>query len=930
MRKTLLILVIFICPFFVWSEFVPYQGQMHSLKTEHFYVIYPKQFQDKAKTVCNYAESIFENLQSFMQWKPRRRITVILTDHTDVPNGLATTFPENTIYLYMAQSGLSDELRDFANPLYSLILHELTHILQLDQIRQGAWFWRIFFSRAYFPLTGAFTWFHEGTAVYSESHYGAGGRLDSIKHKAIIDSFARNRCLPDYEKIVYPIVDYPYNCLAYHLGASFLDYLADVYTQEKLTEFQKDLSNDFWPFIYEFVLKFKKHYGKSLKELWNDWRNWHYSRVEKTVNHDEKGVAALPTYGNLNSMLSFDNDLIFSTNSLKNGKRIFRWNVDSRKKEKLTGDTATNMCLYKDNILCIRNTLTLGGFDCNDIYLFSIKKKRWKRLTYNKRITRMTYNETANIGVYFRDKNVFVFSLENEKIRELYKIDALNSFEFVSDFHLSPDANKLLFSAQNSIDENFLICLYDLKNETTEILPEIRGTAGGWLDSNNIYFVGITADGFTKLFSYDTESSDVKLLFTGNDFVNQAKHASGETFYVGVYTLYGMEIRLAKTDNNKAVTDIQWRIEPEKPQAQKEAETNNVTSISGLYNPARYLNPSWMILPYTLNYSFPLANINIPYITGGINLYKTLPLGRFSYSLSVILDYINWYPQSNLSLIWKIPCTSLGLGFATLRDKDIFQFDNQFFISPTFTFNNENTFSFKLDSVMSTYFSHVYNAVLFTHLHNGLFQYSYLRKHPAAATWNSGMVATLSGNMGFMEKDLKFAAVLFNIETRIPLEKHYFYLNSTIGYNLLSKENIFNIGNQIISIGNATPLSYKGGNFSKNIEMKSFSMYSGHKANVFLKSEIGAVATLYRRSHYWNFLTFGFHAIHLRPFAEYCLIRNLDKIDNLIGTGLEIIADFFVAYANIPFSIVQGNAVGYKIGKSYPVYNGYLALNISI
>ena len=153
MRKTLLILIIFICPFFVWSEFVPYQGQMYSLKTEHFYVVYPKQFQDKAKTVCNYAESIFENLQSFMQWKPRRRITVILTDHTDVPNGLATTFPENTIYLYMAQSGLSDELRDFANPLYSLILHELTHILQLDQIRQGAWFWRIFFSRAYFPLT---------------------------------------------------------------------------------------------------------------------------------------------------------------------------------------------------------------------------------------------------------------------------------------------------------------------------------------------------------------------------------------------------------------------------------------------------------------------------------------------------------------------------------------------------------------------------------------------------------------------------------------------------------------------------------------------------------------------------------------------------------------------------------------------------------
>ena len=255
MKKVqLLLLILFLCPVLSWSAFVPYQGKMYSLKSEHFYIVYPKKFQDKADTVSDYAESIFENLQPLMKWKPKRRITVILTGHTDLPNGLATTFPENTIYLYMAESGLSKELSGASNPLYTLLLHELTHILQLDQISQGAWFWRIFFSRAYFPLNGAFTWFHEGTAVYTESRYGAGGRLDSIRHKAIIDSFARNQALPDYERIVYPIVDYPYNNLAYHIGARFLDYLAKTYGEEKLTAFQKDFSNDFWPFIYEFVL----------------------------------------------------------------------------------------------------------------------------------------------------------------------------------------------------------------------------------------------------------------------------------------------------------------------------------------------------------------------------------------------------------------------------------------------------------------------------------------------------------------------------------------------------------------------------------------------------------------------------------------------------------------------------------------------------
>lgn len=928
MKKISLLLILFLLPLTGWCKFVPYQGLMYSLKSEHFYVVYPKKFEDKAKTVSNYAESIFENLQPLMQWKPRRKITVILTDHTDSPNGLATTFPENTIYLYMAQSGLSDELRNFSNPLYSLILHELTHILQLDQISKGAWFWRIFFSRAYFPLSGAFTWFHEGTAVYTESKHGAGGRLDSAKHKAIIDSFARNHALPDYERIVYPIVDYPYNNLAYHLGARFLDYLALTYGEEKFTAFQKDLSNDFWPFVYEFVLKFKKHYGKSLKKLWNDWRDWEYSRIDKTQWHDDVGIAQLSTNGNVHSMTVLDNKLIFSTSSLKKGKGIFCWDLTSGRKEKLSDNTAGNICKYNDDILCIRNNISPGNFDSDDIFLFSVKRKRWKRLTFNKRITRMTYNDSKNFGVYFRDNKAFRFSVNNGKIYEHEAINALNNFEFINNFHISPNGNHLLFSAQNNTDGNYLICLYDFKNDTVKILPEIRGTASGWVNNENIYFIGFTDDGYTKLFSYQLQSSQVKLLFAGNDFVNYAQFAGNNNFCTTVYTSNGAEIRLVNTDDSKTPVDIKWRVEPQKPKTQIAAEANSISPIQGFYNPGRYLNPNWMILPYTLNYNFSLYGFEIPCITGGLNLYKTLPLGRFSYSLSTALDYINWYPSTSLSLIWNIPCTALQYVFSTLREKNIFLFDNQFSVSPKFSFNNENTLSFNINAALSTYFSADYHTALLTHQYGGKIQYSYLRKHPGAAAWNCGMVSTLSGNVGFAEKYLGFAALSFNAEARIPLNVHYFYITNTCGYNLISNENIFSLGNKFVSIGSSAPLSYKGGSFSQLIEMKSFSQNYGYTANAFIKNEIGSLITLYRRSHYWKFLTIGFHAIHLRPFAEYALLRNINDIQHLFGTGMEFIADFFVAYGNIPISIVQGNAIGYEIGNPYPIYNGYIAFNV--
>lgn len=942
MKKKLLLLLSIFCPILGWSEFVPYQGKMHSLKSEHFYIIYPKKFQNKAETVVNYAESIFENLQPLMQWKPRRRITIVITDHTDSPNGMATTFPENTIYLYMAQSGLSDELRDFSNPLYSLVLHELTHILQLDQISQGAWFWRILFSRAYFPLSGAFTWFHEGTAVYTESRYGAGGRLDSAKHQAIIDSFARNRALPDYGKIVYPIVDYPYNCLAYHLGARFLDYLSAVYGEEKFTAFQHDLSNDFWPFIYEFVLKFKKHYGKSLKALWNDWRNYEYSRVEKTEWFDDRGISQLATNGNINSMLIANNTLIYSCTSIKDGKGIFSWNANTGKKEKLSGDTAKNMCLYGNTILCIRNTISLAGFDSDDIFMFSLKSKMWKRMTYNKRITRMDYNERANIGVYFCNNGAYLFSIDNGKIRELSAVDALNDFEFTADFHISPSGNKLLFSAQNNIDfssqnnidDNYLLCLYDIESRTTEILPEIRGTASGWLDDENIYFIGITNDGFTKLFSYQLQSQQVKLLFTGNNFVNKAHYLGNDNFYTEVYTSQGAEIRFIKSISNEAATDLRWRIEPQKPEAQKSAEKNNAVFTAGLYNPGRYLNPSWMVLPFTLNNTFSLGGFSIPYITGGINFYKTLPLGRFSYSLSTALDYINWYPTTTLSLTWRIPCTMIGYSFSTTRNKNIFRFDNQLSVSPTFSFNNENTLAFNVSAIISEYFSSLSRSVLIARQYSSVAQYSYLRKHPGAATWNCGMIATVSAiaatSSDFIGGKMNFLAAYFNAETRIPLKKHYFYITNTAGYNLISNQNIFNFGNQFVSLGNSSALSYSNGTFSQTVKMKSFSLEHRYKANSFAKGEIGALATLYRRTHYWKFLTIGFYAIHLRPFAEYALLRDVDKARHLIGSGMEFIADFFVAYGNIPLSVVQGNAVGYEAGKPYPIYNGYVALNVQL
>ena len=92
----------------------------------------------------------------------------------------------NSIVIYLAQSELQNSLNEAADPLWTTIVHEYTHVLHIDQLRGAGWFWRVLFGKLYFPNSATFNWNVEGMATLTESIFSDTGRLRSAYSEALI------------------------------------------------------------------------------------------------------------------------------------------------------------------------------------------------------------------------------------------------------------------------------------------------------------------------------------------------------------------------------------------------------------------------------------------------------------------------------------------------------------------------------------------------------------------------------------------------------------------------------------------------------------------------------------------------------------------------------------------------------------------------
>ncbi len=244
----------------------------YTLETEHFAVHFSslgKLDDDRielAQEVADVCEEVYATVAPVAGWAPRFRVQVVIADFYDYLNGWATPFPENTITIIPTPPGRSLGRGD--DWLRTLILHEYSHIVQMDQSRGLASGLRAVFGRVVLPNALAPAWLHEGYAVYNETRFSSGGRLRSTEYDMMARAAAdAERLLPvdrcgSYELQRYPGGNAPY------LYGSWLHRYAVGETDPDVWERYNRSRSCGLPYFENWYAR--RVFGRSIYRLWQE------------------------------------------------------------------------------------------------------------------------------------------------------------------------------------------------------------------------------------------------------------------------------------------------------------------------------------------------------------------------------------------------------------------------------------------------------------------------------------------------------------------------------------------------------------------------------------------------------------------------------------------------------------------------------------
>ena len=210
-----------------------------TLETPHFELHFYPEEREFAERSARAAERAYRLVTRYLNWEPKGRVSVLLTDQGDAANGGASSVPYNFIYAYGAPPDGMDELSDFDDFVKLLITHEFTHVAHLDTML--SWCPRLVNSvlgKIYAPNLSQPTWFIEGLAVLMETRQTTAGRLRSSFYDMHLRvPFLEGRLLGlDAVSVGFGPLVYPGGSVPYLYGSSMLRYIEDRYGPEKVRE----------------------------------------------------------------------------------------------------------------------------------------------------------------------------------------------------------------------------------------------------------------------------------------------------------------------------------------------------------------------------------------------------------------------------------------------------------------------------------------------------------------------------------------------------------------------------------------------------------------------------------------------------------------------------------------------------------------------
>ncbi len=251
---------------------IPSNETWRTLRTEHFRLHFTPHLEREARHAAAIAERAYSNLASELV-TPRGVIDIVLSDATDASNGSATVVPRPLVIMFARPPVDEPSLESYDDWTVLVLQHELTHIFHLDRSR--GW-WRIaqgLFGRnpVLFPNYYTPSWLTEGIAVYYESRFTAGGRLNGSFESAVARSAAVDGALPVLGQLSLATSRFPYGQSVYVYGSFVWEDLAQRHGPASIPAFIERASATTIPFLLD--REAKRTFGETFSHAWRQWRD---------------------------------------------------------------------------------------------------------------------------------------------------------------------------------------------------------------------------------------------------------------------------------------------------------------------------------------------------------------------------------------------------------------------------------------------------------------------------------------------------------------------------------------------------------------------------------------------------------------------------------------------------------------------------------
>lgn len=496
MNPFIRISTLFLFQVFIISQL---EAQLKMIETDHMRMV---SYDFGHDYILPHAAKCFHNTLYFhnklFDYKAEDKVSVLIQDFGDFGNAGATAVPFNFITMGLSPFSYAFETSPAGERVYSMMNHELVHVVALDNAtKKDRGFQKffmgkvnptsdnpisMFYSYMTSPRMYSPRWYHEGIAAYVETWMNGGiglalGSFDEMVFRTLVLDEAHIYSAQGLESEGVT-TDFQGRSNSYLYGTRFMGYLSHEYGPDKVIEWVKrnEGSKGF------FAGQFKNIFEIPINEGWQNWiafeRKWQNANIESLkLNPTTEGqLISSETLGSI-SYPHYDkkrNKLYVAVNRPGQYPSISAINMDNGQLEHLT-DIKGPALFYVSSVIYDEH---------EDVLFFTSDNNAWRDLmSYNLKSGKVEMHQkdfrTGDLALNKVDKSIWGIKHLNglSTIVRIPQQDEINNSpkeydtweqiytlpygQDIFDIDISPDGTTLS-AAVTDLKANQYLLLYDI------------------------------------------------------------------------------------------------------------------------------------------------------------------------------------------------------------------------------------------------------------------------------------------------------------------------------------------------------------------------------------------------------------------------------------------------------------------------------------